>query len=215
MYPALKLASDNTNVFRSVALVCPPGMKPWRTVRPFWLFRGGSYCFSKPLLSSVMMIFFRWMHERFGMDCSDDMVKINIHTIGNIDFQKASECVDCIVANNTPVMLAFSTKDGYIENSAFYKTIGRWGLKKEDLWCYDDDGKLKAQGKNHLFVDYQKYAAGLCFARGGHSILIKYEDILVGSIMDMLHHVTNRNVNLHLNTQSYQHLLEQPIQLWA
>ncbi|XP_022249859.1 uncharacterized protein LOC111087461 [Limulus polyphemus] len=195
IFPALTLISDNPQFFRSMVLMCPPGLRPWRGIKPLWLFRGGSYCFSKPILKLAVLPLFRWIHKRVKMECSDDTVKVNVHTIGNIDFLKASKCADDIVANNTPVLLAFSTNDPYIEKAVVYRTACRWGLRKEDFWCYDDDGILITEGKNPLSGNHQNYIVGLSFSRGRHSIFLKYQDILVEAMMNMLNYVTIQDVS--------------------
>ncbi|XP_076304288.1 uncharacterized protein LOC143222141 isoform X2 [Tachypleus tridentatus] len=99
LFPALTLISDNPQFFRSMVLMCPPGLRPFRVIKPFWLFRGGSYCFSKPILELAVLPLFRWMHKRIKMECSDHTVKVNIQSIGNIDFKK--ERILCLATIKT------------------------------------------------------------------------------------------------------------------
>ncbi|XP_022241803.1 uncharacterized protein LOC106459582 isoform X2 [Limulus polyphemus] len=97
MFSAVNLVAENPQSFRSMALICPAGLKreAWVYIKPYWLVKAGAYCLHNSLLRLMALPFLRWGHRRAKADVSDSVIESDIHTIGNIDFQKVSIGCEC------------------------------------------------------------------------------------------------------------------------
>ncbi|XP_076313030.1 uncharacterized protein LOC143226217 [Tachypleus tridentatus] len=195
MFSAANLVAENPQSFRSMALMCPTGLKreAWVYIKPYWLIKAGAYCLRKSLLRFIALPFLRWGHGRAKANVSNSVIESDIHSIGNIDFQKASKCIDRIAENKTPVLLAFGMRDPFIESYSFYDLVGHWGLTKEDILFYNDKGILENQESCITSHQHQDYKICLGFSHGSHSILHKYQDLLLESMLDILKYVNEQD----------------------
>lgn len=191
VYPALRLCVEkDLPEIRSLAMLNPGAFSIVRAITPYKILRFivqlSEFPVGLKFLEFVGTYLLKIVRVRVRLDNFMDPL-LSATTMCHSDFPKAKGHFEIIKSQKTPIFFAFGEDDKLIDGPKSYDTAYLLGATDEDVFHYDQNGKL-----DHLGVE-TPFLKVMAFKEGSHYVFWKHPEIINEAITSFLFKVINEH----------------------
>lgn len=190
IFPSVRIAlaePGEAPVVKSLALLAPNSVVTPNTIEPLWLTRWmvRSYQHSpllRPLIGAIIICSHAMGLTPQKPVVQDVMTSLTTYTRSGY-LESGKQLLEAVAHRRLPTLVAISKDDRLLKFPVLLAVCTTLGASEEDMWCFDDEGKLQRSGKQDSWL------RAVCFEKGSHYPFIRQPDVCADEILQLLRRI--------------------------